>query len=263
MEAAPPIRSSLWGVLLQVGRLSVLLVQNRVHLYNFLLLKIILFNHWVLGLAQEARGSHSRQAHPAPGVTACPLGRAVRAGLALIQVPLWLVLWGPRLVWAGVLGCIRALGLALLGAWEQLGPSVAIWTDLLLSCLHGLMLVALLLLLLTWRLCQKAPCFSLGRLPSKALQENCVVQGLLVLLRRLYWWVESTTALTSWHLAYLVTWTTCLASRLLQAAFEHTAQLAQEAEPQEPSGPSLEPQLPESLAPAAEPVLPEKGTPGE
>ncbi|XP_053413604.1 transmembrane protein 270 [Nycticebus coucang] len=261
MEASPPVRSSLWGILLQVMRLSVLLVQNRVHLYNFLLLKIILFNHWVLGLAQEAQGSISRQAHPAPGTTACPLGRVIRAGLVLVQVPVWLVLRGSRLVWAGVLGCAWAWGLALLGAWEQLGLSVAIWTDLLLSCLHGLMLVALLLLLLTWRLCQKVQRW----LPSKALQENQVVQELLVLLRRLYWWVESTTALTSWHLAYLVTWTTCLASHLLQAAFEHTSQLAQaqEAELQELSGPSLEPLLPESLAPVAGPVLPEQETPGE
>uniref|UniRef100_A0A8C5UW98 Transmembrane protein 270 n=1 Tax=Microcebus murinus TaxID=30608 RepID=A0A8C5UW98_MICMU len=262
MEAVPPVRSSLWEILLQVVRLSSLLVQNRVHLYNFLLLKIIVFNHWVLGLAQEARGSRGRQPHPAPGVAACPLRQALGAGLALIQAPVWLVLWGPRLVWAGVLGCSRASGLVLLGAWERLGLSVAIWTDLLLSCLHGLMLVALLLLLLTWRLCQKVQHFSLGWLPSKALQENRVVQGLLALLMRLYWWVESTTALTSWHLAYLVTWITCLASHLLQAAFEHTAQLAQEAEPQEPSGPLLEPQLPESSAPAAGPVLPE-GTPGE
>ncbi|XP_069342785.1 transmembrane protein 270 [Eulemur rufifrons] len=263
MEVVPPIRSSLWGILLQVARLSVLLVQNRVHLYNFLLLKIILFNHWVLGLAQEARGSRGRQAHPATGVAACPLRQALWAGLALVQDPVRLALRGPRLVWAGVLGCARASGLALLGAWEWLGLSVTIWTDLLLSCLHGLMLVALLVLLLTWRLCQKAQRFSLGWLPSKALQENRAVQGLLLLLMRLYRWVESTTALTSWHLAYLVTWTTCLASHLLQAAFEHTAQLAQEAEPQEPSGPSLEPQLPESLAPAAGPVLPEQGTAGE
>lgn len=61
----------------------------------------------------------------------------------------------------------------------------------------------------------------------------------LALLRRLYLWVAHITTLTSWNLAYLVTWTTCLASHLLQAAFEHTAQLAQaqETKSQETSGP--------------------------
>lgn len=49
-------------------------------------------------------------------------------------------------------------------------------------------------------------------------------------MRQLYWQVENTAALTSWHLAYVVTWTTCLASHMLQAAFEHTAQLAQAQE---------------------------------
>lgn len=72
--------------------------------------------------------------------------------------------------------------------------------------------------------------------PSPSLQalvENQVVLGLLALTKRLYWCVESTIEATAWRLAYLVTWSTCLASHLLQAAFEHTAQLAQaqEAEP--------------------------------
>lgn len=99
----------------------------------------------------------------------------------------------------------------------------------------------------------------------QALLENHVVLELLALLKHLYWWVESTTALTAWHLAYLVTWTTCLASHLLQAAFEHTAQLAQakEAELQEASGPLSESLLLESLVPKAGPVPPEHGTPGE
>lgn len=141
--------------------------QNRDHLYNFLLLKINLFNHWVSGLAQEARGSCNWQAHLPLGAAACPLGRALRAGLALIQVPVWLVLQGPRLMWAGMWGGTRALGLALLSAWEQLGLSVAIWTDLFLSCLHGLMLVALLLVIVTWRVCQKAHCFRPDRQLSK------------------------------------------------------------------------------------------------
>ncbi|MBV97327.1 Williams-Beuren syndrome chromosomal region 28 protein, partial [Eschrichtius robustus] len=147
-----------------------------------------------------------------------------------------------------------------LGAWEQLGLSAATWTDLLLSCLHSLMLAAGLPLLLTWRLCQKAHCCSLGRLPRKALLENRVVLGTLALLKRLHWGVESTAALTSWHLAYLVTWTTCLASHLLQAAFEHTAQLAQA---QKASGLLSESPLPEPPAPEAGPVLPEPGTPVE
>nr|KAF6442641.1 transmembrane protein 270 [Rousettus aegyptiacus] len=166
-----------------------------------------------------------------------------------------------------MLGCARALGLApkQLGTWEQLGLSVTTWTDLLLSCLHSLMLAASLLLLLTWRLCWKAHRCSLGWLPNKALLENRVVLELLALLKRLYWWLESTTALTSWHLVYFVTWTTCLASHLLQAAFEHTAQLAQaqEAEPKETTEPLSESSLLEPLAPEAVPVLSEHGAPGE
>lgn len=97
------------------------------------------------------------------------MGRVLRAGLTLLEVPVCLALRVPRLVWAGLLGCARALGLApkWLGAWEQLGLSAATWTDLFLSCLHGLMLAALLLLLLVWRLYRKAQCCSLGRLPRK------------------------------------------------------------------------------------------------
>ena len=97
------------------------------------------------------------------------MGRVLRAGLTLLEVPVCLALRMPRLVWAGLLGCARALGLApkRLGAWEQLGLSAATWTDLLLSCLHSLMLAALLLLLLVWRLYRKAQCCSLGRLPRK------------------------------------------------------------------------------------------------
>ncbi|XP_004442167.1 PREDICTED: Williams-Beuren syndrome chromosomal region 28 protein [Ceratotherium simum simum] len=268
MEVVPPVRSSLVGILLLVGKLSVLLVQNRVRLYNFLLLKIVLFNHWLSGLAQEAQGSRGWQAHSLPpALTACPMGRVLRAGLALMEVPVRLVLRAPRLVWTGMLGCARALGLApkRLGAWEQPGLSVATWTDLSLSCLHSLMLAVLLLLLLTWRLCWTAHRCSLGWLPSKAALEKRVVRELLALLKRLYWRVESAAVLTSWHLAYLLTWTTCLASHLLHAAFEHTAQLAraQEVEPQEAPGPLSESLLPEPLVPQAGPVLPEHGTPGE
>ena len=99
----------------------------------------------------------------------------------------------------------------------------------------------------------------------QALLQNRVVQRSLALLKSLYWWVESTVALTSWHLVYLVTWTTCLASHLLQAAFEHTDQLAQaqEAEPQKALGLSSETPPPGPPAPGARPVLPEPGTPGE
>ncbi|KAG8509862.1 Transmembrane protein 270 [Galemys pyrenaicus] len=257
MEAVPPVRSGLLAFLLLLAKLSVLLVQNRVHLYNFLLLKIVLFNHWLSGLAQEAQGSCGCQARPPPGLSACPVGRVLRTGLALIEVPLWLLLQGPRLVWAAVLGCARALGLSPQrpGASGWLGLSEATWTDLLLSCVHSLMLAALLLLLLTWKLCRKAHRCSLGWLPCKVLLENRVVLELLVPLKRLYWWVESTTVLTSWHLAYLVTWATCLASHLLQTAFEHTARLAQE---QEAAGPLSEPPRPE-----AEPVLTQHGTLGE
>lgn len=145
------------------------LVQNRVHLYNFLLLKIIFFNHWLSGLVQEAHGSWGQPDHPPADLAACPVARVLRAGLALIEVHVCLVLRVPRLVWAGMLGCARALGLApkQLGTWERLGLSMTTWTDLLLSCLHSLMLAALLLLLLTWRLCWKAHCCSLGWLPNK------------------------------------------------------------------------------------------------
>lgn len=145
------------------------LIRNQVHLYKVLLLKVMLFNHWLSGLVQEAQGSCSQPAHSPPGLAACPVGWVLRAGLALIEVPVWLVLRVPRLVWAGMLDCARATGLAptLLGAWKRLGLSVATWMDLLLSCLHSLMLAALLLLLLTWKLCWKAHRDSLGWLPSK------------------------------------------------------------------------------------------------
>ncbi|XP_066238095.1 transmembrane protein 270 [Saccopteryx leptura] len=269
MQAAPPFSTSLLGILLLVVKLFMLLVQNRVHLYHFLLHRIMLFKNWLTGLVQEAQGSRDQQAHPLPRLVACPVGWVLQAGLSLIEVPVWLVLRAPRLVWEAMLGCVWDLGLdpKWLGAWEHLGQSVATWMDLLLSCLHNLMLVALLLLLLTWRLCWKAQRCGLDWLHIEALLENHVVLGLLALLKRLYWWVESTTALASWHLVYLVTWTTCLAFHLLQAAFEHTAQLAQaqaqEAEPQEASGPLSQSSIHESLTPKAGPVLPERGTPGE
>lgn len=98
------------------------------------------------------------------------------------------------------------------------------------------------------------------------LLQNSVLLETLALLRRLYLWVERTTTLTSWNLAYLVTWVTCLASHLLQAAFEHTAQLAQaqEAKSQETSGPPS-PQflIPESSTTEAGPLPSQPETPGE
>ncbi|XP_055461852.1 transmembrane protein 270, partial [Psammomys obesus] len=240
------------------------LIQNRRHLYDFLLLKMAAFQHWVLGLAQEARGSGSDQVHLLPGTTVtCCLGLALRAGLALLWVPMWLVLCGPRLVYGVGLCCTCTVRLALqqLGAWEALGGPASRVRDLLLSCLHSLMLVALLLLLLTWRLVQKAHRFSLGWLPS----QNSVLLGALALLRHLYLWAEHVTTLTSWNLVYLVTWTTCLASHLLQAAFEHTAQLAQaqEAKAQETSGPPPQFLIPESSTTEPGPFPTQPATPGE
>ncbi|XP_059104883.1 transmembrane protein 270 [Peromyscus eremicus] len=265
MEAPPQARSSLLRILLRVGKLSVMLLQNRTHLYRFLLLKMAVFQQWVSGLAQEARGSGGDQTHLLPGVIiTCILSLALRAGLALLWAPLWLLLCGPRLAYKVGLCCTHTMRLALghLGAWEPLSLSAATFRDLFISCLHSLMLVALLMLLLTWRLVQKAHHFSLGWLPS----QNSVLLETLALLRRLYLWVERTTTLTSWNLAYLVTWVTCLASHLLQAAFEHTAQLAQaqEAKSQETSGPPS-PQflIPESSTTEAGPLPSQPETPGE
>lgn len=146
------------------------LIQNRTHLYDFLLLKMAAFQQWVLGLAQEARGSGGDQPRLLPGVIiTCPLTLALQAGLALLWVPLWLLLWGPRSAYNIGLCCTRTVRLALwrLGVWEPLGLSATTFRDLVISCLHGLMLVALLMLLLTWRLVQKAHRFSLGWLPSQ------------------------------------------------------------------------------------------------
>ena len=103
-------------------------------------------------------------------------------------------------------------------------------------------------------------------LPQALLQKHVMLE-LLAQLKHLYWWMESMIAPTSWHLAHLITWTTCLASHLLQVAFEHTAQLAQaqaqQAEPQGASRPLYESPLLESLATKARPVLPERGIHGE
>ncbi|XP_006249275.1 transmembrane protein 270 isoform X1 [Rattus norvegicus] len=240
------------------------LIQNRIHLYQFLLLKMAIFQHWVSGLAQEARGSGSDQACLLPEVIITyALGLVLRAGLALLWVPMWLLLWGPRLSYRVGLCCTHTMKLALghLCAWEPPGLSPATFRDLFLSCLHRLMLVALLVLLLTWKLLQKAHHSSLGWLHS---QSSMLLEA-LALLRRLYLWVEHRTTLTSWNLAYLVTWTTCLASHLLQAAFEHTAQLAQAQEVsfEETSEPSSQFLIPESSTTESGPLPSQPETPGE
>uniref|UniRef100_A0A8C2VRJ5 Transmembrane protein 270 n=1 Tax=Chinchilla lanigera TaxID=34839 RepID=A0A8C2VRJ5_CHILA len=221
MEATAQGRAGLPEVLLQGARLWALLVQNRVHLYRLLLLKIALFRGWVVGLSQEARGPGYTPTDQPPGDAACALGRTLRVGLALL-------LCGPRL--AGTAG---------------LGLCVAAWRGLLRSCLHSLTLVALLSLLLAWRLFRKAQCF-LGWLP----RQSRVVLKLLVLPRHL-----------CWHLAYLITWTTCLASHLLQAAFEHTTQLAQAQGPSASLSSSLLPAL--SSAFEGQVLLQEPGSPGQ
>ncbi|XP_076779246.1 transmembrane protein 270 isoform X1 [Arvicanthis niloticus] len=240
------------------------LIQNRAHLYRLLLLKMAIFQHWVLGLAQEARGSGSDQARLLPEVIITrALGLVLRAGLALLWFPMWLLLWGPRLAYRVGLCCTHTVRLALghLCACELLCLSPATLRDLFLSCLHSLMLVALLMMLLTWKLVQKAHHFSLGWLSS----QKSVMLEALALLRRLYLWVEHRTTITSWNLAYLVTWITCLAFHLLQAAFEHTAQLAQaqEAKSQEPSGPSPEFLVPESSTTESGPLPPQPESPRE
>lgn len=129
-----------------------------------------IFQHWVSGLAQEARGSGSDQACLLPEVIITyALGLVLRAGLALLWVPMWLLLWGPRLSYRVGLCCTHTMKLALghLCAWEPPGLSPATFRDLFLSCLHRLMLVALLVLLLTWKLLQKAHHSSLGWLHSQ------------------------------------------------------------------------------------------------
>lgn len=145
------------------------MVQNRVYVYNFLLIKIFLFNRWLSGLSREAKGSSGLQDHPLPGLTGCSVAWAFRAGLALIEFPVWLLLRGPRLAWAVLQGCARALGLAPLqpGALEPKGLSLATWTHMLLSGVQSLLLATVVLALLAWRLLQKAGDCGLGRLSYK------------------------------------------------------------------------------------------------
>uniref|UniRef100_G1QCZ7 Transmembrane protein 270 n=1 Tax=Myotis lucifugus TaxID=59463 RepID=G1QCZ7_MYOLU len=230
VEAVPPSGSSLMGILLLVVKLSVLLVQNRVHLYNVLLLKIILFNHWLSGLLQQAPG-----AHPLPGLTARARSLPYGLGWALMEVPVWLVLRVPRLVWAGMLGCARALGLDpnAAGIIKVTLGNCDYAVDLLIS---QLIIYCFITYFVIPKLYNNIICVSSLSLKCPAFHTR-IKMLCDKMMEHLYWWVESTLVVTSWHLAYLVTWTTCLASHLLQAAFEHTAQLAQaqaqEAEPQE------------------------------
>lgn len=142
------------------------MVQNRLYVYDFLLVKIFLFNHWLSGLSREAQGPSGLQGPPPPGLAGCPVGRALRA---LVEATLRLLLQGPRLAWAGMQGCARTLSLGSLhsGVLKPRGLSLDTWTHLLLSCVQGLLLATLLLALLAWRLLQKARGCSLGRLPYK------------------------------------------------------------------------------------------------
>lgn len=140
-----------------------------------------IFQHWVLGLSQEARGSGSGLSQEARGsgsdqarllpevIITCALGLVLQAGLALLWFPVWLLLWGPRLAYRVGLCCTHTVRLALghLCACEPLCLSPASFRDLFLSCLHSLMLVALLMMLLTWKLVQKAHHCSLGWLSSQ------------------------------------------------------------------------------------------------
>lgn len=102
-------------------------------------------------------------------------------------------------------------------------------------------------------------------LPGRTLLQDSVLPETLALLRSLYLWVEHRTTLTLWNLAYFVTWMTCLASHLLQAAFEQTAQLAQaqEAESQETSGPPPQFLILESSTTESGPLPPQPEIPGE
>ncbi|KAM9003114.1 transmembrane protein 270 [Sarcophilus harrisii] len=242
------VRSSILGIVLQTVRISVLLFQNRIHLYNFLLLKIFLFNHWVSGLAQEAEGLTPLPAH---SCLFCPLGSAMRALVTLWYVLLFRL---PRLVLVHMLNSPLILCHLCQAACGYLGLFFGTWKKLLHYWFQSLLLGVLLVLLVTWRLCQTVHRFGVkqlkrlvsgpragpgldtgnGRIDDRwewlALLDNRFSLEFLGLLRQLYWHVESTAALTSWHLAYVVTWATCLASHMLQAAFEHTAQLAQTQE---------------------------------
>ncbi|XP_036624029.1 transmembrane protein 270 [Trichosurus vulpecula] len=224
------VQSSIPGIVLQTAKISVLLFQNRTHLYNFLLLKIFLFNHWVSGLAQEAEGSVCLAPAPSHSCLFCPLGSIMRGLVTLQSALLFLALRLPGLVLTHMLNSPLIFCHLCQAACGHLGFFWGTWKNLLRYWLQSLLLGVLLVLLITWRLCQTVHCFSIKQVKRLALLDNWFSLEFLGLLRQLYWQVENTAALTSWHLAYVVTWTTCLASHMLQAAFEHTAQLAQTQE---------------------------------
>ncbi|XP_007518073.1 transmembrane protein 270 [Erinaceus europaeus] len=198
MEAAPPVRPSLGGLML---KLPLPLAWDRARLYELALLKLSLLNCWLAGLVLKARGPGAQD----PLVPLAPPASPGRAGRG----------------WVGLL--------------------------------RGLLLLVVLLGLLGCRLLLVAG-RALGALPGQALRE---CSELLTLLWRP---VRSCAALACDHLLYLVTWTTCLTSHLLQAAFEHTARLAQAQDAPGSLSQSLDPQPP---VPEAGPVLAELGSPGE
>ncbi|XP_043859549.1 transmembrane protein 270 [Dromiciops gliroides] len=224
------VQSSIPGIVLQTVKISALLFQNQIHLYNFLLLKIFLFNHWMSGLAQEAEGSVCLAPAPSQSCLFCPMGSVMRGLMTLWSAPLFLALHLPGQVLTRILNSPLTLCHLVQEAYGQLGFFWVTWKNLLRYWLQSLLLGFLLVLLITWRLCQTAHRFSIKQLKRLALLDNWFSLEFLGWLQQLYWHVESTAALTSWHLAYVVTWATCLASHMLQAAFEHTAQLAQAQE---------------------------------
>ncbi|XP_068945247.1 transmembrane protein 270 [Petaurus breviceps papuanus] len=244
------VRSSIPGIVLQTVKISVLLFQNWIHLYNFLLLKIFLFNHWVLGLAQEVESSACLAPAPSHSCLFCPLSSVVRGLVTLWRALLLLALRLPGLALTRLLNSPLTFCHLCQAACGHLGFFWGPWKNLLHYWLQSLLLGVLLVLLISWRLCQTAHSFSIKQLKRLALLDNWFSLEFLGLLRQLYWQVENTAALTSWHLAYIVTWATCLVSHMLQAAFEHTAQVAQAQEGEmdmvwEDS--TTEPLLPEEL----------------
>ncbi|XP_020861246.1 transmembrane protein 270 [Phascolarctos cinereus] len=206
------------------------LFQNRIHLYNFLLLKIFIFNHWVSGLAQEAEGSVCLAPAPPRSCLFCPLGSIMRSLVTLWSALLFLALRLPGLVLRHMFNSHFTFCHLCQAACSHLGFFWGIRKNLLHYWLQSLLFGVLLVLLVTWRLCQTAHHFTIKHLKRLAPLDNRLSLEFLSLLKWLYWQLESTAALTSWHLAYVVTWTTCLASHMLQDAFEHTAQLAQAQE---------------------------------
>ncbi|XP_074046513.1 transmembrane protein 270 [Macrotis lagotis] len=230
MADPPQVRSSISGIVLQIAKISVLLFQNLFYLYNLLLLKIFLFNHWVARLAQKAEVSEYLIPAPSCSCHFCPLSSVMRSLVTLWSSLLFSSLYLPSLVLIHMLNAPHALCHFCQAVYGYLGSFWGMWKNMLHYWLQSLMLGVLLILLITWKLCQTAHRFSIKQLKRLALLDNPLTLEFLGLLQQLYWQVESTAALTSWHLTYIVTWATCLVSHVLQAAFEHTTQLAQAQE---------------------------------